>query len=250
MFNRIILYLIITFGLSGCLESCIMSKSLQKWPTDIRQGAIGDVGWSDLDNLKVDDGVNATASLTFGSTTFIIDSDNYQFDDIPNDATIRGIECNIEGYISSGAPTVSFLQIQMKIKGVASGINKAAGNLDATAGTVHTFGGSNDLWGLSLVAADVKASNTGVRVRFSYAPAEGEISLDHINLVVYYEITGGLCTSQIIRPALRTTVKIMSALCIAESITPALRTTTTIKPALCTYARIVPGLRTTTKVVN
>lgn len=51
--------------------------------------------------------------------------------------------------------------------GVISGDNKGTGSLTSASDTEYTFGGSSDLWGLSLSSSDVNASDFGIVLSMS-----------------------------------------------------------------------------------
>jgi hypothetical protein len=85
------------------------------------------------------------------------------------------------------------MEVQLIKGGAISGNNKADtvttyGTSDATI----TYGGDGDLWGLSLTAADVNASNFGVNFRCQHVAlaVTKNAQVDQIRVQVFYTLPG------------------------------------------------------------
>jgi Tfp pilus assembly protein PilX len=72
--------------------------------------------------------------------------------------------------------------------GAPAGTDHATANAWTTADSTQTYGGQTDLWGTAWTAADVNASNFGLRlaVRNSSATASNTASVDYVTVTVYY----------------------------------------------------------------
>ncbi len=163
-------------------------RSVTTPATDITDDAsYGTVAWTNPQNAGVSDAAYATAVLDLGIATHYLKALNFGFA-IPSNAAITGIKVEIQK-----AATISVKvgdQVVKLVKGgVVSGDNKLAGGWPATE-TYTTYGGSNDLWMLSLTPADVNVANFGVVISGMGATVV-TARVDHIRMTVYYTVAGG-----------------------------------------------------------
>lgn len=151
------------------LTSSASDRSAGANPCTVTEETPGSVSWSGLSNVLSDDS-NAALSGTISGTlspTKRIQLVNWGLDDVvPDDALqILGIEIGVNrACVQTGSLTIQDDTIQLVVGGTASGDNKATTN-DWPGGDVPAvarYGGSTDLWGLSLNPEEVRASDFGV----------------------------------------------------------------------------------------
>jgi len=138
-------------------------------------------GWSNTDNLKLDDGSVATSTvsgqhirpLSFGFS-------------IPAGSTIDGIEVTIKRYADAGGVAADG-EVTLVQDGISGGIDHADGAYTTTP-TVETVGGPADLWGLTWTPSQINTDGTsGFGVSFTTSVAGGHTaSIDYIAVKVYY----------------------------------------------------------------
>lgn len=141
-------------------------------------------------NTAADDGAYATGTCYFNYADRYFS--NFGFS-IPSDATIEGIEIEMEA-----KSNVNFVIVD-EVKAINVGSTKIAsaggfGNLSTT-DTVYMLGGPNDplLVGDSWTAADI--NNSGFTIRLSdYKDNSGTatISVDYLRVTVYYVASEGV----------------------------------------------------------
>ena len=144
---------------------------------------VGAVDWSDPTNVYTSNNQYATASFSaFIGHTYYLDATDFTMG-VPAGATINGV--NVEVEKSASAKGVSDETVQLIKRGTAQGENKAI-PLDYPASDAYiSYGGSTDMWELSLPVEDINASNFGLR--FAVQGANGtNVSIDHIRIKVYY----------------------------------------------------------------
>lgn len=152
--------------------------------------------WSSPNNITSSN--NAHASKQFnsgGGTSDTLQATSFGFS-IPSGATIDGIVVEIERYADSNFPTLNITDNEIRLikGGVISGTNKATATSWSTTESYFTYGGSSDLWGLSLTRTDVNASNFGVSIKVTGTVLEkAQVSafVDHVRITVHYTESGG-----------------------------------------------------------
>ena len=117
-------------------------------------------GWQNVGNAQASDDVRATTQ-TVGSSGY---TDFLQATGlagkIPSNAVVTGIVVSIERSDPQGITTDSY--VRLVVGGAIVGNDKASSSSWPTTDATATYGGSADLWGLSLTATQVNASNFGV----------------------------------------------------------------------------------------
>src|SRR5215467_12445707 len=130
----------------------------------------GNTPWTNPSNISANDGVFAVAPVAQGSpspnssTSDDLRGTNCGFS-IPVGSTINGIQVDIfekrdnagGAFFGSGADA----SVKIIKGGTKQGNEKAANTNWLNAGSLFTYGGSSDLWGLSWTPADINASNFG-----------------------------------------------------------------------------------------
>lgn len=158
--------------------------------------AYGTHGWSNPNNAKVSDNSYASVSASFGGNTHYLKATNFGFA-IPSGATINGVSVSIERKSTVGSPnTVKDNVVKLVKGGTVSGSNYAdTGTNWPSSDTVKTYGGSADLWGLSLTDSDVNASNFGVVLAAAMGSIIGKNAcsafVDLITITITYTVGAG-----------------------------------------------------------
>ena len=162
-------------------------------------------GWSNVSNVYSSNDLRATASLT----TAVMAATGFGFS-IPVSSTILGIEIVTEYQGSGNNTSRRELTVQLTKDGsagvgTASAFSATAANTDQ----IFTVGGSADLLGNTLTAAEVNASTFGVLLKPSNVGSYAR-SVDHVYLVVYYEspVMDAESTTQVILGAVGVVIKL------------------------------------------
>lgn len=146
-----------------------------------------DFGLSYLELLSDD---NEYALWLGGDVSHYLQCTQFDFSSIPDGAQINGVELNFKR-LNTGSADVFDLTIKLVKNGTISGDNKSVGATWSVTEQTVTFGGSTDTWGLSLTAADVKASNFGVVIQAEkdivFGDPEPNAGIDYLTLTVHYD---------------------------------------------------------------
>jgi hypothetical protein len=152
----------------------------------------GDGNWTNPDNVKAADASVATGVTSHSgfSITNALTLTDFGFS-VPASASVTGIQVEINRKGTNAFDGgINDEKVQLVIGGTPSGDDKASVSPWPSTLTVASYGGQSDLWGLSLSAADVNASNFGLIVQGDELNATGQTaSIDYARITVYY--TGG-----------------------------------------------------------
>lgn len=154
---------------------------------------VGTAAWANPNNITLNDssptGNHAVASGNFSSATSsnYLRASNFGFT-VPTGATIDGIVVDIRGRDGNAQAQDSIVRL-VDASGTIVGDNKSAGASWTNTMAYHSFGGSSDLWGVSLSPSDVNDTDFGAVFAASNINAFGAIRIATIQITVYY--TGG-----------------------------------------------------------
>lgn len=169
-----------------------MASAGPRYSTIESSAGDGAATWGSTANVRADDGADSTTSPAV--TSNVTDSlrvTGFGFT-VPTGSVIRGVVAEMEMY-QTGANATTAIRFAKLIKGgvFSSDSKLAAQDLATAPGSTFTAGSSTDLWGLSLTAADVNASDfgVGVQVEVGAGAADGG-GCDFIRLTVYYDPPG------------------------------------------------------------
>ncbi len=159
----------------------------------------GNSPWSNPDNAKVSDGSYATNTISAGGQdTYLLKATNFGFS-IPSGATIDGIKVEIERWMNQigGPRTCADQEVKINKADDSQGTeNKAVGGNWATSdpNTYVTYGGAADLWTETWTATDINDVDFGVGLTAIDTGGfnNGDASVDHIRITVYYTEAAGL----------------------------------------------------------
>jgi len=152
---------------------------------------VGTIAWSNPTNIYTNNSVSATVGGVVATSNYLRAS-NFGFS-IPSGATIDGIVVEIRDTISD--PNVTDNILRLVKGGVISGDNKSAGLIwPGGAYSYRSFGGSSDLWGVTLNSTDVNSTDFGfvlsVTITFG-GKGNGIGAVDHIRMTVHYTTGSG-----------------------------------------------------------
>jgi len=196
----------------------------------ITAGAPSATEWGNEDNAKIQDQNPAVLLLNNDSSSFLrvkgFERDGETFGDvIPSTATIRGIEVTIvRGTLTGTGKTYDHtvrLQSGGDAPGDMLGENKAKAeawkNVISSGYQQITYGGPEDLWGLSpgMTQAQLYAAVTdadfGVRLAIKTQGDSAMISLvDALRLTVYYSLLGSKAVYQLDQPFVKNASRVVA----------------------------------------
>lgn len=156
------------------------------------QAGIGTEVWQSPDNITLAGSPYATATLYHEHLqSNYLQGTNYNFA-IPPDATITGIEVEINRKSDSRNPNVVDTEVRLVKGGQIAGDNRALPDDWPTTLTVATYGGPTDLWGLSWLPADINSIDFGVVLaahRDNNGNNQRQALVDSMQITVYYEVS-------------------------------------------------------------
>lgn len=135
----------------------------------------GGTAWSGLANITADDAAYALVTLAAGAFSQWLTADQFDFSSIPSGATILGIETRFQLALSGQLPPI-IDAVNIAKDDTTLGTQKTPGTSLTLTPTDYDFGSASDLWGLSLTAAEVKASTFQLRVSLKRSGAAGNRS--------------------------------------------------------------------------
>lgn len=153
-------------------------------------GPGGKVNWTSPANAKASDGAYAVAVVSSGQISNYLWATNFGFA-IPGTATIVGVSVNVKRLAAGGVGLAirdSWIRV---IKGGEASESANRSNpftLWPAVAAVSSYGGSNDLWNLSLTPADINAANFGAAIAAweGGSGSASEAKVDSIEITVYY----------------------------------------------------------------
>ncbi len=153
---------------------------------DVNASAISGTGWNDLDRLVLDDGSYGNASIGRRSYSGYIYANTFDFSEIPNNATILGLELTIDRYASGNRVRDNVIQFD---------INGSVGNNVALTGTdwptsagSQSYGNSTDLWGFAeITRSDLNDLELQLRL-YNSRNSTRQAYIDYVALRVYYSV--------------------------------------------------------------
>lgn len=171
-----------------------MSSQTANAGTVADDSTVGDGGWTGHSNVGASDGSFATIDLdSTGAVdvSYYLKCTNFGFS---TSGTIDGVQAFVVRKASQS--TASKYAVDFSVRLVKGGTISGSDKADVTTKYLTTldtafYGGSTDLWGLTLNASDVNASNFGFvfstdGTRFTSTQT---VSVDEIGVTVYYTVS-------------------------------------------------------------
>ncbi len=164
------------------------------------------IAWNNPGRITADDVLYATATMSPGQVTRVLNGYNYGFA-IPLTATINGITVTVmrQSDANGGGNSINDLSVRLVKGGTAVGTNMATGADWPTTMTAVNYGGATNLWGTTWTPAEINAAGAGgFGVAFSaetQATASNRTaSVDYIRVTIHYAVgptittfTSGAC---------------------------------------------------------
>jgi hypothetical protein len=143
--------------------------------------------WSNTNNAKTSNNVYAEAVLDGLSYSNYLAVTNFGFA-LPAGATILGVLVEIERYSNAVEGYAQDKSVKLIKGGAIQGTEKASASNWPSSDAYASYGGSADLWGLTLTEADVEASTfgVGIAVKGSNADVSNSAFVDHIRITITY----------------------------------------------------------------
>jgi hypothetical protein len=150
-----------------------------------RSGSATNGSWgADSSNVYSSNNVRASYTLSGNGQSPNLDTTGFGFS-IPSGAIILGIEVEIERRASGGS--IDDDDVYLLKAGAVSGSDHASGTDWPTSDGTRSYGDSDDLWGTTWTAAQINASNFGLRIQAdSDTSSSRTIDIDHIRINVTY----------------------------------------------------------------
>ena len=144
----------------------------------------GTVSWTNPNNAKANDGIYATVTVGPATYSYLLKATNFEFS-VPAGATINGVITKTEAHDTY---TKYMYGAQLVKDGSLTGTARGFDYIK-TSDADYTWGNSTDLWGATLAATDVNASDFGY-VHGSYGGGAWgtTTSVDWMRMTVYYTI--------------------------------------------------------------
>jgi hypothetical protein len=171
-----------------------MSTAGPSFPgTAVNDSSYGVEPWSTVNNIKAND--NSFADNTILAISNYLKGTNFGFN-LPTDSIILGISLDISRKAAVSSPITTGDRVidnvvQLLKSGVPTGANKALAALAnrwPTIEAVQTYGGPNDLWGVSWTPADINISTFGVVLAAAANRGDGleAASVNYFSITIYY----------------------------------------------------------------
>jgi hypothetical protein len=115
--------------------------------------SVGFLDWTNPENIETDDGNFVTsADYNFGDTTYYLLAKDFDFSDLPDDATIEGVEVLIKRMSEGDGDGVEDTEVNLIVQGTVTGDNYAKVGYWPTSNTEESYGGASDLWNVTELA--------------------------------------------------------------------------------------------------
>jgi hypothetical protein len=155
-------------------------------------GSFTGIAWGNLTAALLSDSGGASSGGNSGLYTQALGMRGVAgYLQIPDSATISGIIITVVVFSisSQGSGNLTGYLDLVKATDSLAG-NQKTQSFTAGSGGMYTFGASNDLWGTSWTASEVKNSEFGANLGFSY-PANNfySVSIEHVYAEIFYAYT-------------------------------------------------------------
>lgn len=164
--------------------------SLARSPVTVGQSSGGGSAWSNLDNVKAQDGMSASASLTAGQATRDLFVRQFAAATLPAQARIRGVKTAL-AHNASLADAIEDDRMRLMLANTPVGESRASHIVVPIQSEVREFGGLTDLWGLSqILTSDV--DDLGALCGYAASGAiSADIGVDWFPMALFYALPLG-----------------------------------------------------------
>lgn len=155
--------------------------------------SVGSLAWGNLGNIGSSNNTYATRAMSGSQATNYLRASGFGFN-IPDGATILGIQATIERSRSSGGGTSNNIRDNevkiVRADGTVGSANKASGTSWPSSDATQAYGGASDLWGESWAARDINDPDFGIVLSAVGVPVTGGANrtaqVDHVTVTVTY----------------------------------------------------------------
>ena len=179
-----------TGGSGGCSSQTLTTAWMS--PADAEDGGPGGA-WIFESRVDKSDDQRAKSTIMGSGNTSVLRAFGFGFQ-IPNTATILGIELAIERSASVGS-AIGDLSVRLGMDGSAFSVTKAAAAAWPTADAYNSYGSATDTWsipGLSPIIVNSKLFDAHLTARCDEASACApgvEARVDHMRMRITYQTT-------------------------------------------------------------
>jgi hypothetical protein len=154
--------------------------------TCVANSSVGSKTWNTPSYAQSSDNSRALSDgLTTGSASYYLWCTVFGFS-VTAGATINGVVAEIE-HVADYSGRVKDYIVALVVGGSVTGSNYASGTTWSTSEGFVSYGGSSNLWGTSLTASQVNASNFGmVLSAIGAVSAGGTAMVDSVRITIYY----------------------------------------------------------------
>jgi hypothetical protein len=151
-------------------------------------------GWTNSTNVFTSNSVYATNAISSYGTGATLQATGFGFS-IPSTAIIKGITVSVVRKASTSF-TLQDSSVYLLKSGSQTGTNHAVSGTWSTSNTTKDYGSTSDLWGTTWTAANINASNFGVKFVARAGSSSATASVDYITVTVTYsDDTNGVGTA-------------------------------------------------------
>lgn len=137
--------------------------------------------WTNLNNIKIDDGANATAVIGIGGFNRQFNALGFTLSDVPLNAAILGVTVQVHWNATTAGNRIMDYQVNLIKPDGTLTVGRESNTFVPVAPTYFTYGGPNDVWGYGWKQSEVTNANFGVR--FNCRNNGGAIDTANIDFV-------------------------------------------------------------------
>jgi len=200
----ILVFLLIIVMTSSSVLANYSGPSYAGTGTSVTAG-VGTQTWLNPTGISADDASYTTVGLKQDQISDYLQATNFGFN-IPEDATISGIQVEIDRYASNfiGNTRIRDENVRLVKAGTIVGDNKAdTGSYWPLSGTNKSYGAGNELWGAEWTPAEINATDFGAALSVKNLSTLGisyTAYVDYIRITVTYTNAVNLAADQIEAP--------------------------------------------------
>lgn len=118
--------------------------------------------WTNLNNIKIDDGANATAVITAGGFNRDFKAQGFAFTDVPLFSAIIGVTVQVHWNATTAANRLQDYKVSLIKPDGTMTVGREQHAFVPVAATYYTYGGPNDVWGYGWKQSDITNASFGV----------------------------------------------------------------------------------------
>lgn len=175
-----------------------MPSRIVTFSTGTSNAAAGTTVWTNPGNIAANDGSEATAASGLGGaqdTRYLLATGATGLADVPDGATIVGIQLRVRARRSVGAASNTYIEIKYYNGSAFAGDNLSAGTVLTGTEVEEQVGAADNDWSAGATIAALKGGTAGFGVRFHISANANTIAVDSIEATIHYTLpTSGTVT--------------------------------------------------------